>query len=161
MYSFYQIMQEGKPIYEELVRLSRKKKIAIADKNVEPLDAIVRQEQGVVMRLSQWERNRADCVEKLSKQLGQTPESATFLFFAKQAPTEKQHEFKALHDELAHLLAELSELNDSNRKMLDARLEYVRFALSTLSEEQTNGYDARGGERDKKEPGRAIFNREA
>lgn len=159
---FYEIMLEGKTIYEELVRLSRQKKLAIVDKAVDSLDSVVRLEQGAVMRLGQWERVRTECVGKLAAKLGGNPSGATFLFFAQSAPPENRPAFLLLHQELSALLKELSELNEANRELLEARLEYVRFALDTLSESlDPGGYDARGSERSVEgDTGRTIFNRE-
>lgn len=156
---FFKIMSEGRAIYEELVRLSRDKKLAIADRSVDSLDALVRAEQGVVMRLSQWEKSRAECVARLAAQYS-APEGAPFTWFAQKAPPEERSVFTKLHSELGALLKELSALNDDNKRMLESRLDYVRFAIDTLSDSNLSVYDSRGGEQEGHESSRTIFNRE-
>lgn len=131
---FYDVMREIYDSYSELAELAEKKTATIGDKNVDTLDAIVRQEQGAVVRLSHWEKQRLQCAEEMASMTGRTPADVTFLFFAEQAgDSELATNLRELHGKLLDVTNKLSLLNNVNKKLLEGKLEYTRFALQFLT----------------------------
>ena len=136
------VLSEEKTVYTELLRLSDEKRTAIFEKNVEQLDAVVRLEQGLIARLNHWEKQRLACMDVPEGPSG----PPTLLFYADQAPPEEGGRLRGLHDELQGLLREMSKRNEENKKLIESRLEYVRFALDVFNAEQTAGlYGSRYG----------------
>lgn len=142
---FLKVMREEKAIYQDLLSLSENKTDAIADKNVNNLDAIVRQEQSAILRLNQCEKRRLHYVGLLCQNTGEHPETVTMLRFAEYATPDGSLELHALHDELSDILKRLSDKNHTNRALLESRLEYVHFAMDMLNTEQSPGVYDMGG----------------
>jgi flagellar biosynthesis/type III secretory pathway chaperone len=137
------ILSEVKAVYTELLELSEEKREAVFERDVQRLDAVVRQEQAAVTNLNHWEKQRLVCMDAPGNdQLvrGQSPSDApTLLFFADNAPDGERERLHTLHGELSGLLRELTKRNAENKALIESRLEYVQFAVDALTAEQTAG----------------------
>jgi flagellar biosynthesis/type III secretory pathway chaperone len=134
-------LSEEKAVCQELIALAEEKKDAVLQKNIEQLDSVVRREQGAVMRLGHWEKQRISCLETPKDH----PGSPTLLFFAETAPSPEREVLRALHKDLSALIETLRSANAENKAMIESRLEYVRFVLDMLNEDQTSGVYSAGG----------------
>jgi len=142
---FLGVMREERLVYAGLLALAEKKKDAILDKNTDTLDAIVRQEQALILRLGQMETRRTQCLEDLSDETGRDLPDITLLDWAEYGTPEQSSDVRALHAELGGILAELEEKNNQNRLLLESRMEYVQFALDVLHSGQDPGlYNTQG-----------------
>ncbi len=135
------VLSEEKEVFEELIELAGQKKDAVYQKDLEQLDAVVRREQGAVMRLGHWEKQRLSCLDALKDR----PGSETLLFFAEMAPPAEKETLLTLHEQLSNLIQTLKKLNAENKALTESRLEYVRFVLDVLSEDQMTGVYGAGG----------------
>jgi flagellar biosynthesis/type III secretory pathway chaperone len=142
------ILSEEKAVYTELLKLSEEKRLAVFERDVQRLDAVVRREQSAIIDLNHWEKQRLVCMDapnndRLAR--GQGPSDApTLLFFADKAPPPERERLLALHEELSGLLRELSKRNAENKALIESRLEYVQFAVDALTAEQTAGLSGSG-----------------
>lgn len=134
-------LSEEKAVYEELVELAEEKRDAVYKKDLERLDSVVRREQGAVMRLGHWEKQRLSCLEALKDR----PGSPTLLFLAETAPPAERDALLKVHEELSGLIDTLRKTNAGNKALIESRLEYVRFVLDVLNEDQTTGVYGAGG----------------
>ncbi len=134
-------LSEEKAVYEELVELAEEKRDAVYKKDLERLDSVVRREQGAVMRLGHWEKQRLSCLEALKDH----PGSPTLLFLAETAPSAERDALLKVHEELSGLIDTLRKANAGNKALIESRLEYVRFVLDVLNEDQTTGVYEAGG----------------
>jgi flagellar biosynthesis/type III secretory pathway chaperone len=135
------ILAEEQTVLEELIVLAGETRDAAYKKDRERLDAVVRREQGAVMRLEHWEKQRLACLSTLEDQ----PGSVTLLFFADLAPRDEGEELRKAYETLSGLIDRLRKLNNENRVLIESRLEYVQFVLDTLGGEQSSGVYGAGG----------------
>ena len=135
------ILSEEKAIYSELLELSGEKRLAVFEKDVRKLDAVVRREQAAVTNLNHLEKQRLVCMDAPGNgQLGQgSSDAPTLLFYADKAPPEEGDVLRTLHKELNEILRELSRRNMENKTLIESRLEYVTFVVDALTAEQTAG----------------------
>jgi flagellar biosynthesis/type III secretory pathway chaperone len=137
------ILSEEKAVYTELLELSEEKRLAVFDRDVQRLDAVVRREQSAVTDLNHWEKQRLVCMDAPGNDqlvLGQgSSDAPTLLFYADKAPPEEGNILRTLHKELNEILAKLSKRNAENKALIESRLEYVQFAVDALTAEQTAG----------------------
>ncbi|MCL2081877.1 MAG: flagellar protein FlgN [Oscillospiraceae bacterium] len=136
---FMSIMRQEKDIYSKLLGLSKNKKEAIFSKETDELDAIVREEHGLLLRLEQAEKRRMRCVEMLVTEIGCRPEDVTMMTFADHGTVGQADDLQKLHTEMGSLLKQLEEFNAENHRCLESRLEYVRFAMDVLEPDNDPG----------------------
>ncbi|MCL1808102.1 MAG: flagellar protein FlgN [Oscillospiraceae bacterium] len=129
------VLTEIKAVYTELLALTEETRTAVFDKDIDRLDAVVRREQEAAVRLEHWEKRRLACMAVPEG----SPDPPTLLFFAGQAPEEEGLRLRSLHDELDGLIQNLLLKNKENKKLVESKLDYVRFALDALQAEQTAG----------------------
>lgn len=136
---FTEVMSKEKDIYERLLKISEGKKGAILSKETKALDAIVREEQSLILRLEQLEKRRIKCSAELAREINTPLEGITLLLFAEQGTLEQSEVLIEIHKELSTMLETLSKHNEENKALLDSRLEYVHFAMDTLTPDQNPG----------------------
>lgn len=147
---FAEVMREECAIHEELLRLSLAKREAVIEDSLSKLDAIVREEQMLIAKQRETEKNRMACVEKLCGLTGRPLEEITMLTFAELAPSVQggvRDELRAMAEKLSETLNQLKKNNDINSKMIEGRLEYIQCMVSAASAiQESSVYSARGTE---------------
>ena len=152
MSRFYEALREllaqEKSLYAEAVGVSRSKKEAVLNGQVAELDALVRSEQGLLVRMQTAERRRMDCVGDYAARTGRAARDVTLSEMVDSAPAGERVSLAELHEELRGLLETLRALGEENRQLVESRLEYTRFMLSVLTEEDgaSHTYTSRGAE---------------
>ncbi len=119
-------------IYTQLLALSKDKKEAVLNNDLDQINRVVREEQALVARLSDKERLRLASVRELTAKLGD-PE-ATLMSFAALGTPQQQARLDDLQIALRGVLSELQAANEVNKRLIDTRLDYIRFVVDSMSE---------------------------
>jgi flagellar biosynthesis/type III secretory pathway chaperone len=158
MNGFYDTLQEllaqEKALYEQAVKLSRDKKEAVLGNKVAELDLLVRSEQKLISDLQAAEQRRMVSIHEFTAKLGIDPAAVTLAAMVESAPESRRKPLAEVHGALRETLETLLALNDENRVLVEAQLQYTRYMLSVLTEEDaTHTYSSHRGEKEKsKEP---------
>jgi flagellar biosynthesis/type III secretory pathway chaperone len=137
-------------LYEKAVGLSRDKKEAVMGNKVAELDLLIRAEQGLVNDLQTAEKQRLACLREFAAQNGCDPAAVTLAGMVEAAPEGERAALAETHAVLRKTLETLLALNEENRLLVESQLQYTRYMLSVLTEEDaTHMYSPQGGEKEK------------
>lgn len=125
--------------YEGLLTLSRKKTSIIVDNNLEHLQKITDEEQELVGRVNQLDKQRmeitADIANVLNKDVT-TLKLVNLIGMLEGRPAE-QKALAESHDRLQAAVKELQRVNEQNRELLQNALEMVEFEMNLLQATKT------------------------
>jgi flagellar biosynthesis/type III secretory pathway chaperone len=141
-----EVLGDQKELYSELNTLSEAKQTAISANDIQALDEIVQKEQSGLMRLLELERRRKACTEEIAKQKNLSQTGFSIDNVRSTASNEQQKRLDTVQKELSALMLRQKELNDTNRSLIEGRLEFINFMMSAMSpaDQQLYTYGAQG-----------------
>lgn len=139
-------MRLEKAVYEEVAALSAKKRDAISNGEIDSLNEIVRGEQACLIKIHDLERKREAISGKFSELCGKPAKDITMRDIIEVTPEGRRDALKALHSELSGVLNRQSELNEINRRLIEAKLEYLNFSLDVMTSSGSAGTYSQAGE---------------
>lgn len=120
--------------YEALLELSRKKTPAIVSGDLEELQKITDDEQKMVNRIANLEKQRMEITVDIANVLNKdvrTLKLTDLIAMLSARPTE-QRALAGVHDALKASVRDLQRINEQNRELLNNALEMVEFELNLL-----------------------------
>ena len=148
------VLEHQKKLYSELLKLSAAKKEAIPSGRVEQLDKIVREEQMILMSLGDMERKRKRMSRELSIEAGGGPkDEMTISDIMAFASAEQAQKLGKIQSELGEIVEEQIKYNETNKKLLESRIEYINYMINMVSEnfDASSTYSSEGAEGKRKE----------
>ncbi len=137
-------MEQQKIVYEDLLRLAKKKQEAITRGDVNELDYVVEGESLLLMKLSDIECERRNIIEATSDACGVPAEKLTFKNWPKSEKSEKNH-IKALQKSFLNVLDEIHEVNGVNQHLIEIHLNYIKHVVEeAVLSVKTNSYEVNG-----------------
>lgn len=133
-------------IYAQLYNLSVEKRDAIEAQNIEKLNQIVKDEQPLLIRLRESERARIGVLSEFSPALGIQASKITIQNIIDMCPPSFIAQLEKVHGELSNALQAQASINEVNRKLINARLEYISFMMNSNSGEMNNAYGTGGAD---------------
>ncbi len=143
---FLKLLELQKDLYSQLLDLSEQKKMAITQSSLDELDKIVRAEQLLLIKASDLERRRKKATDEISKVTDISSAELSLRKIGEIAPDHLKAEIMDLHSELSVLLDKQVKINEINRRLLESRIEYINFMISTSSPDAdaSNKYGSAG-----------------
>ncbi len=121
--------------HQELYVLSQSKKEAIIHNNISELDDIVKREQLHLTQVQDCERKRRAAVLALAVRLNRPAETITVVDFIEAATPAEAEQLSQTNEKLAGLLLRQKEINELNRRLIESRLEFINYTLSTVAQQ--------------------------
>lgn len=144
-----QTLDKESEIYSEILEISQKKREAIRTQNIGTLEALVTEEQGLVVSLFKLEELREKVVDKIMRD-----EKIDYVENVTQlAQLLKADDRNRIMDSKNRLLVLVKNVADEarfNNKMLEDRLEIINLniELLTRSEDESGRYDKSASSKD-------------
>jgi hypothetical protein len=139
-------LSEQRDIYIKLYGLSLQKRDAIEAQDLDRLNQIVKDEQPLLIQLSESERGRVKILGEFAPALKMPAEKISLQSIIEICPPSFVVPLKRIHIELSNALKSQMALNDVNRKLIESRLEYISFMMDTSSNEFNNAYNLTGSD---------------
>ncbi len=130
MNSLYDLLKESAVLYENLLELEHEKYDAVVKADINALDVVVSREQACYMKMRGLEQKR----EKMLEAMGFGGETLSEI--AELSDGENRPRMIEICEELKRQIAEVKEINDASRTMLEVRLHRVDKAMSMLGEKE-------------------------
>ena len=125
------ILAEEIELYRRLVELSRHKTDVLVAGDVEALDKIVREEQGLILHGSSLEKDLNKCIQELAGKM-EFSGCSTLSQLLQKVTGEHQQRLASIGEELGSLLKEQKEVNGLNGWLIQSNLDYVNHVLSRI-----------------------------
>jgi len=138
----YKLLEEQKLLLENMLELSRKEQqIIISGASVE-LEDIVRRELRELSKLGAIEKKRMALHKDISLEMGLPEREITVSAIAGRAEPDERETITKLQAELTDLIAQHRRLNDENKELIKAHLEYTEAMLDLMvdSEDPLNNF---------------------
>ncbi|MDD6208110.1 MAG: flagellar protein FlgN [Clostridiales bacterium] len=141
-----QTLEEETEIYHELIPVSEEKTRVVIKNDLEALSKITDKEQKYVDRIATLEKKRSEVIINIGTVLNRNPGSLTLkkiISLLDKQPKE-QSRLETLHDDLHHTVHRLMDINQQNKRLIEASLEMIDFNINVIKSTQTiqtNNYD--------------------
>ena len=138
----YELLLEQKKLLENMLELSRAEQQIIISGAADQLEDIVRQELRELSKLGAIEKKRMALHKTISAELGLPERELTVSAIAGRADQDEREAITALQEELTALINRHQRLNDENRELIKAHLEYTEVMLDLMvgSEDPLNNF---------------------
>lgn len=120
--------------YEGLLELSQKKTPVIVSGDLEALQKITDEEQGLVSRINHLEKERVEVTADIANVLNKDVKELKLAYLIRMLsgrPTE-QTALAEAHDSLQASVKGLQRVNEQNRELLNNALEVVAFEMNMM-----------------------------
>ncbi len=138
MENLISILNEECSAYEELLKLSRKKTPVIISGNLEQLSIITDEEQEQASRLTNLDKKRSEVTADIANVLNKDVNKLKLSYLIKlleKRPAE-QRALTDVHDRLKTVVAEVRQVNEQNRELIQTSLELVQFEMNLMQSMQ-------------------------
>jgi len=141
------LLLEQKSVLENMLELSREEQRIIVAGESDKLEAIVRQELRELSKLGAIEKKRMALHKSLSSELGLPDSQLTVSAIAERVEPDEREVIRELQTELTILISRHTDLNNENRELIKAHLEYTEAMLDVMvdSEDPLNNFYDGGG----------------
>jgi flagellar biosynthesis/type III secretory pathway chaperone len=141
------LLLEQKNLLEKLLELSREEQRILVESKPELLEDIVRRELRELSKLGAIEKKRMALHKVIASELGLPEQDLTVSAIAEYAQPDEQEVVRWLQTELTALISEHKSLNDENRELIKAHLDYTDAMLDLMvgSEDPLNNFYDDGG----------------
>ena len=138
-----------KDTYDELLRLSLRKKEAIDRGDVAELDVVVSAEEMLLMYAGDLENDRRLIAEEVSAEVGIPVEELTLCTWPGMDDKKKER-IEKLQSEFLGTLSEITKVNDINSRLLSIQLDYIQQVVDEVTSTRRElTYDPVGGAKSK------------
>lgn len=136
-----------KDTYEELLRLSLRKKEAIDRGDVTELDLVVGAEELLLLHAGDLEKERRGIAEEVSADSGIPIDELTLRTWPGM-DEQRRGQIEVLQSSFLETLGEISRVNDINSRLLSIQLEYIQQVMDEVTHtRRETSYDPDGGKR--------------
>ena len=124
-------------IYNTLLELSEKKTDIIVRNNIKELDNLTKEEQEIIIDLSQCEKNRQKAVNTIAS-IMEVKEDINMIAIYDHLNDHDKKEIEEIRDELLNIIEKLNDRNKLNESLIKDSLEYIDLNLELLT---TDGFE--------------------
>ncbi len=136
-----------KDTYEELLKLSLRKKDAIDRGDVAELDRVVDAEELLLLHAGDLENDRRQIAEEVASKNGIPTEELTLGSWPGMDARRKD-QIESLQTSFLKTLNEITQVNDVNSRLLSIQLDYIRQVVDEVTDTRRDAtYDPAGGAR--------------
>ena len=126
------ILATQKKLYSEILFLSENKRDVIVKNDIAELDKIVRKEESILVNIGELERSRQETLVKIAEALNIKSEDLTSSKILESVSPDIKEKFNVVVNELTEILIKLSEVNETNSKLIKFNLEYINNVINKV-----------------------------
>lgn len=140
---------EQNNIYQSLLDVASKKKVAIIENKIPNLQDFVKEENVLIGRNQRLDKKRIEIFKDISMVLGKNDELSLKDIISCMKGQEGEKELIAIRENMLEILPKLKSLNDQNQELLTISMDYVDFSINMIRASGGNSptyYDSLGNE---------------
>jgi len=126
------LLNEQKQVLERMLELSKEEREIIVNSEVDKLEAIIRLELKELSKLGAIEKKRVALHKDIAAEMGIQGEDLTVSEIAESAKPDEREVIKALQIELMDLIGEHTAVNNENRELIKAHIEYSETMMELM-----------------------------
>lgn len=142
-------LTEQNNIYQSLLDVASKKKVAIIENKIPNLQDFVKEENVLIGRNQRLDKKRIEIFKDISMVLGKNDELSLKDIISCMKGQEGEKELIAIKENMLEILPKLKSLNDQNQELLTISMDYVDFSINMIRASGGNSptyYDSLGNE---------------
>ncbi len=142
-------LTEQNNIYQSLLDVASKKKVAIIENKIPNLQEFVKEENILIGRNQRLDKKRIEIFKDISMVLGKNGELSLKDIISCMKGQEGEKELTAIRENMLEILPKLKSLNDQNQELLTISMDYVDFSINMIRASGGNSptyYDSLGNE---------------
>lgn len=142
-------LTEQNNIYQSLLDVASKKKVAIIENKIPNLQEFVKEENVLIGRNQRLDKKRIEIFKDISMVLGKNDELSLKDIISCMKGQEGEKELIAIRENMLEILPKLKSLNDQNQELLTISMDYVDFSINMIRASGGNSptyYDSLGNE---------------
>lgn len=142
-------LTEQNNIYQSLLDVASKKKVAIIENKIPNLQDFVKEENVLIGRNQRLDKKRIEIFKDISMVLGKNEELSLKDIISYMKGQEGENELIAIRENMLEVLPKLKSLNDQNQELLTISMDYVDFSINMIRASGGNSptyYDSLGNE---------------
>lgn len=142
-------LTEQNNIYQSLLDVASKKKVAIIENKIPNLQDFVKEENVLIGRNQRLDKKRIEIFKDISMVLGKNDELSLKDIISCMKGQEGEKELIAIRENMLEILPKLKSLNDQNQELLTISMDYVDFSINMIRASGGNSptyYDSLGNE---------------
>lgn len=145
------IIKHQQAIYNDLLKLAKRKKAAITKGDVNELDYVVEGEELLLMKLGELESKRREFLEETAKTHRIEVEKLTISNWPDTDKASKDT-LLAIQATFLKTLEEINEINNTNQQLINLQLSYIQHIIDeSTTQSKLNSYDVDGTMKQAKE----------
>ena len=126
------LLLEQKGVLSNMLDLSREKRRVIISGETKKLEDVVRLEVRELSKLSAIEKKRAALHKTIAEEFSLSDNDVTVSAIAKRTEPDEREAIVKLQSELIALINQHTEINNENRELIKAHLEYTESMLELM-----------------------------
>ncbi|MDE6357036.1 MAG: flagellar protein FlgN [Eubacteriales bacterium] len=141
-------LEEQNKIYETLLEIASKKKVAIIENNIPNLQEIVSQENTIVGRSLRLDKKRNELFDDMGVVLNKKNATLSDIIEAIKGQEGEKNLIK-IKEKAEDILPKLKNLNDQNQELIQMSMDYVEYSMNLIRGGATGKptyYDSAGNE---------------
>ncbi len=143
-------LDEQNKIYETLLEIASKKKVAIIENNISNLQEVVAQENTIVGRSIRLDKKRIELFNDMGTVLNKKNMTLSDIIEAIKGQEEEKRLLE-IKEKAEDILPKLKNLNDQNQELIQISMDYIDYSVNLIrggAIGKTTYYDAIGNEID-------------
>ena len=134
--------------YKKLLELSRIKSKVLIKNRTADLGEIVEKEQEILNGIKLQEKDRVECVSKISSAYGLGENNIDIETIIEEASGSEKDDIIRLRAEFKDVLLELADKNEQNKMLIETHRKYVEFCMQAIAGQLSSlsTYSHAGGE---------------
>lgn len=142
-------LNEQNNIYESLLDVASKKKVAIIENNIPTLQQFIKDENLLIGRNQRLEKKRLELFCDIATVLGKPLNITLKQIIEAIKDKEGEKELIQIREKMLQTLPKLKSINDQNQELLQMSMDFVDFSINVIrssTEQRPTYYDMLGNE---------------
>lgn len=128
-----EILKMESLLYEKLLKLSHHEQNLLITGNVAELENKVKEKEELIYKVKEIDRERQEVMEEISLKLNVNVKELNVSKLQKMVSEPLTSQLKSAQERILNLIAQLSEVNETNTELIRNSLEYIDFTLNLLT----------------------------
>ena len=134
------VLGDEEKIYSEIIPIAEKKTQIIVNNDLQSLNSITEEEQGLLGKISKLEKKRQEVIRNIGIVMNKKESELNFITIIEllKGQEKEQEELRKLHDKLKRTIDVLSTLNERNQMLIKQSLEMIDFDINLMQSLRTS-----------------------
>lgn len=143
------VLADQSKVYTLLIDLSQQMQDAIKVNDIKKIDSLIKVQMALIMKLSSYEKKRVKIAKEISQEINVDPDDLTITEIKSYLDENQFNSLEKLEYKLEDNISTLSEINNTNKLLINNGLDLIEFSLDLLGASESIIYDMDGENRRK------------